>query len=131
MKYALHDTEINSIVCNNAGIEFYFAKGVYLLNEQGKEGERSYPCRMVITINEFSSCRMYEHITVMKHRKSKITDIAFEDFLKLLKEDSFDVDIDYYSFFGASILLKGYCGKFGIEFTITEVDKVEYVFDKE
>ena len=131
MKYALHDTEINSIDCNSAGIEFRFVKGVYLLNEQGKEGELSYPCRMIITINDFNSYRMYEHITVMKSRKSKISEIAFEDFLKLLEKDSFNVDIDYYSFFGASILLKGYCGKFKIEFTITEVDKVEYIFDKE
>ena len=131
MKYALHDTEINIINCNSAGIEFRFAKGVYLLNEQGKEGKLSCPCRMIITINDFNSYRMYEHLTVMKSRKSKLSEMAFEDFLKLLEKDSFEVDIDYYSFFGASILLIGYCGKFGIEFTITEVAKVEYVFDEE
>ena len=131
MKYALHDTQINSIVCNNEGIEFHFAQGVYFLNEQGKEGERSSSCRMVITIGDFDSRRMYEHVTVMKSGKSKISEIAFAEFLKLLEKDSFVVDIDYYSFFGASILLKGYCGKFNIEFTITEVDKVEYLFEQQ
>ena len=66
----------------------------------------------------------------MKNRKSKVAMMDFADFLKLIEKNPFDVDIDYYSFFGASVLLKGYCGKYGIEFTITEIEKVEYLFEE-
>ena len=130
MKYALHDTKINNIVSNNEEIELYFAEGIYLLGEEGKEAELSDPCRMLITINGFNCSKPYEHITVIKAKKSKVTEIDFADFIKLVEENSFDIDIDYYSFFGAAILLKGYCGKYGIELTIMEVDKVEYIFEK-
>lgn len=130
MKYALHDTEISKIVCNNEGLELHFGKGVYLLNEKGTESELSKPCRLVITINGFDRTRTYEHITVTRTKKSKVTEMDFADFLKLLEKDSLRIDIDYYSFFGASILLKGYLNKCEIELTVTEIEKAEYIFDE-
>ena len=129
MKYALHDTEINKIVCNNKGLELHFVNGVYLLDEKGKETELSNPCRMDITINGFDNTKLYEHITVTKTRKLKVSEIEFYDFLKLLEKNLFKIDIDYYSFFGSSILLKGYVGKYIIELIITEIEKAEYMFD--
>ena len=129
MQYGLHDTTINKIISNKTGIELYFESGVYLLDEQGRETELSDPCRMVISINRFDSTQMFEHITVTKIRKSKATEMNFSDFLKLVEKNVFEIDMDYYSFFGHSILLKGYCGQYGIELTITEIEKAEYRFD--
>lgn len=130
MKYALHDTQINKIVCNHQGVELYFENGVYLLDETGKETAPSAPCRLVITINAFDATKIYEHIIVTQFRKSKVTEISFADFLKLLEKNTFDIDMDYYSYFGASILLKGYSGKYEIELAISEIEKAEYEFDE-
>ena len=130
MKYGLHDTSFNKIVCSNSGLELYFSNGVYLLSEQGIETELSAPCRMIVEISGFGVEKIFEHITVKKIRKCKTIEIDFAEFLLLLENNTFSIDMDYYSFFSASILLKGYVGKYEIEFTITEVEKAEYLFDK-
>lgn len=130
MKYILHDAIINNIVCTEDGIELYFDKGVYVINEKGQEAEISGPCRISINIQQFDSCKMFEHITITKSRKSKITDIEYEDFLKSVRKYSFKLYVDYYSFFAESILLIGSCGENMFYFTITEVEKVDYIFEK-
>lgn len=127
MEYALHDTEINKIVCSDKGIELHFENGVYFTDEKGKEMELSGACKMDITISQFDPTRIWEHITVTKIRKSKIKEIAFTDFLKLLENSPFTIYIDYYSTLGPSILLKGDCGKYAIELSVTETEKVEYI----
>lgn len=130
MRYGLHDTAVNRIACNQEGIELFFRDGVYFLNENGNETALSGACKMAIKIDKFDPRRTYEHISICQFRKSKVKRIEFVEFTKLVEKDAFQVDIDYYSFFGAAILLKGRCGKFEIEFTITDVDKVEYIFKK-
>ncbi len=116
------------IVCSNKGIELYFENGVYVSKEKGEEFELSEACKIVITISDFDPTKTYEHITVTKIRKSKIKEIEFTDFLKFLEKSPFTIYIDYYSPLGSSILLKGDCGKYGIELSITETEKVEYIF---
>ena len=129
MKYSLHDTVLNKIAFDRSGITLHFKNGVYLLDNDGRETELSGPCRIAVTINKFNSMNKYEHITVTKTAKSKIDEIDIERFIKMLDENSFRIDSDYYSFFGSSILLKGYIGKYAIEFIITEIEKAEYLFD--
>ena len=128
-KYALHDTEINKVTIHNGGIELHLDNGVYLVDDNGKEMEFSAPCRVSIVINTFNFANVWEHITIMKFRKSKVKEIDFDEFLKLLNVNSFDITMEYYSLFGAAMLFKGYIGKYGIEVAITEIEKVEYVFD--
>lgn len=129
MKYILHDTKVNSIICNSDGVELCFEKGVYVLNEQGKASELSGPCRMVISIKFFDRDKMYEHISVTKTKKSKEKYIEYADFLQLVEKYSFEIYIDYYSFFAEAILLTGNCGENAIRFEITEVENVKYIFE--
>lgn len=129
-KYLLHDAIINDIFCNDDGIDLFFEKGVYIVNEQGKEAELSGPCKMRITLPFFDSNKMFQFITVTKIKKSTISDIEFADFLKILRKYTFRIYIDYYSFFGASVLFIGDCGENVIHLTITDIDKVEYIFEQ-
>ncbi len=55
-------------------------------------------------------------------------EIEFNDFLKLMERSPFTIYIDYYSTLGPSMLLKGDCGKYAIELSVTETEKVEYIF---
>ena len=127
MKYILHDAIVNDIVCNDDGIELCFGKGVYVMNEQNGESELSGPCRMSIQVKYLDGDNILEHIIVKRINKSMITDMKFDDFLKSVRNNSFKLYIDYYSFFGESVLLIGDCGQDAIFFTVTEIDSIDYI----
>ncbi len=127
IKYVLHDAEVNNIVCTEDGIELIFDKGVYVKTEQGNDYELLSPCRMIINIKYFDRSKLYEHISIIKHRNFKGKYIEYEDLLKLIEKHSFRIYIDYYSFFADSISLSGDCGDYGINLTITEVDKIDII----
>ena len=127
-QYGLHDTEINKVEVTCDGIEFAFQSGVYVYDPSGKLPEKTEPCRMKLHIHDFDMDRLYEH-TVVKHiYKSKIKEIEFSDFLKLLQKDVFRIYLDYYSFFADSILLIGSVQKGEIQIAITEIDRISFDF---
>jgi len=128
MKYGLHDTQINDIVNCENGIVLNFNGGVYLLDAEGHETELTKPCKLVLKIIGYDKVNSCAQITVNKIYKSKITEIEFDEFLRLIKISPFSVISDYYSFFDASVMLRGYCGNYAIVFTVTDVESAEYVF---
>lgn len=127
-KYGLHDTEINAIEFVNGKINLIFNTGVYKLNEEGKETEKTSKCIVALEISGFDKISPWKHITVYKVRKNKFKEISLNDFCEMLKDNEFKIYLDYYCIFAKSMLLKGSLGKFGIEITLTEIEKVTYNF---
>lgn len=128
IKYALHDTEISKVVYNNNfKITFCFKTGIYLLNQIGKEAEKTQQCVLDIFLRS-NADPCLNFIEVKKFYKSRHKDIEFKDFIKLIEKNCFEVISEYYSFFDNSILLKGFIGKYGIELIISEIENITYSF---
>ena len=53
----------------------------------------------------------------------------FWKFLDLLKKHKFKIYMDYFSFFAKSVLLNGMIGKHKINFIITDVNKIDFIFE--
>ncbi|MBQ4585459.1 MAG: hypothetical protein IJA82_04560 [Clostridia bacterium] len=125
-KYGLHDCMINEIWLDNRQIKFNFPLGVYKLNDSGKETELTEACTMNIDVD--NSTNLDNHIQVNKIRKNKIESIEFDQFVQLIKKSNFDIDINFYSPFCNTILLKGYIEKYMYELTISEITQMFFVF---
>lgn len=127
IKYGLHDTAFDFIEINSDGITLLFADGVYFLDENGKEVSLSKECRLKLTIDNFNSENLSEHITVTKVHKNKVQEIEMIDFINKLKNNRFDIYLDFYSDFSRSILLKGYLSKNKFEIIMSEINNIEFI----
>lgn len=128
-QYGLHDTVINRITRTNDGIVLEFDDGVYLLDDTGRETILSKKCYLEIKINFFNKQKMFEHIGIDRIYKKKIEEIEYDEFEALLSRNGFLVFLDYYCPFGDSILIRGSVGKYGIDFSVTEVAELSYYFE--
>lgn len=128
-QYCLHDTVINRFICTNEGIVIEFDNGVYLLDETGKAMELSEKCRLQLIINYFDRQKTYEHIDIKIIRKNKIKEVEFAEFQTMLAKDIFKVHLDFYSPFADCLLIKGIVGKYEVEFSVTEIARLSFVFE--
>ena len=99
-KYGFHDTEITKCVVSDNKVVVFFSKGIYLLDDEGRETSLTASCRMEI----------------------------FVDIEKFICKTKFDILFDYYSSFAKSILLKGYIGKYSVDFIVENITAVNFVF---
>lgn len=130
-RYILHDTSINEISQDTGKLYFYINQGVYWIdvNNENESFNKTNSCKIEISIDNLDVDKIYQHIVVKKIYKSKIKEIEFNTFLKLLKYNKeFKIDVDYYSFFAKSLLLKGRVGKYEMELVITEIKDVVFGF---
>lgn len=128
-KYGFHDTEITKCVVSNNKVVVFFSKGVYLLDDDGRETSLTASCRMEISVDA-ECCLPEDNISVCLYRKNKRKVIPIERFEKLIHETKFDILFDYYSSFAKSILLKGYIDKYSVDFIIENITAVNFVFDE-
>ena len=52
-QYGFHDTEISSIDCEGLEVKLNFDKGIYLLDENGKETILSKPMQVILKISSY------------------------------------------------------------------------------
>lgn len=128
-QYGLHDTEINRVTCTEFGIILEFDRGVYLLDNTGKETELSKKCYLELKINFFDKQKMYEHIAIKRIRKNKIKDIEYLEFEAMFAKNALDIYLDYYSPFADSLLIKGFMDKHEIELVVTEIAELSFIFE--
>lgn len=127
-KYCLHDCLLNEILIQNDKMVFYFLSGIYETNPFGKEIKLTTRCRMVLEIEETDKERIFNHIEIIRILKKKVKDIDFKKFVVNLRQNKMDIDMNYYSRFCNTILIKGYINRDRYEMTISDVRKVEFLF---
>lgn len=127
-KYGLHDCAVNDIFIENEKIVFCFDSGVYELDDCGKERNLTESCKMKVKVAGLNQDKLWEHVEINRVYKGTICETEYDDFVQKVKEINFDIDINYYSRFCNSILLKGYIKDEKYEVEITEVSAVEFVF---
>lgn len=127
-EYGLHDCRIDDIICANTKIIFNFNSGVYKLNSFGKELQLTNNCSMIIEIDETDSEKICNHIDIIQIFKKKVYEIDCHDFINRVRLFKFCVDMNYYSYFCNTVLLKGYINNEQYEITVSEVKNIYFKF---
>lgn len=127
-KYCLHDCFLNKILLQDSKIIFCFQSGVYEIDPLGKEMRLTTPCRMVLEIEKTDSEKIFNFFDISRICKKQIKDIDFDEFLKKLKQNRMDIDMNFYSRFCNTILIKGYINRERYEISISDIRKIEFDF---
>ena len=128
-KYGLHDCKANALSFANGDFIFDFSDGVYALDEKGREKEVTQRCKLVVSLEEIYKKDFRNHISVFYRKKKKAIDLSIEKAMQLIQKFKFDIDANFYTPFCSTILLKGYIGKSMCEIEISEVEKIEFIFE--
>ena len=128
-QYGLHDCKANALSFVNGDFIFDFPFGVYALDQSGHEKEVTQRCKLIVSLKEIYKDDFFNHISISCQKKKKAIDISFERTVQLIQKFGFDIDINFYAPFCNTILLKGYIGKSMCEIEISEVEKIEFIFE--
>ena len=121
-QYGFHDTEISSIDCEGLEVKLNFDKGIYLLDENGKETILSKPMQVILKI---SSCfDSFEESFEIKEYGKKVKYLEYITLQKHLQKESFGISMCYYSNFNSCILFDGGILKRNIMFSIEGVNEL-------
>ena len=121
-QYGFHDTELSSIDEKGLKLVLNFDKGLYLLNEEGKETVLSKPVKIFLQIN--SRYDSLEQVIEIREYGKKVKYIDYVLFKKYLEKEPFEIWMTYYNNFNNCILFDGGIGKRQIMFSIEEIENV-------
>lgn len=127
-KYGLHDCMLDEIVFTNKKITFHFNSGVYELNPVGKETVLTKSCKMIVEFENVEREDIFSCIDICQITYGKIKDVSFKDFIKQVEKFKFSIDMQYYSHFCNSILLKGYIKNKKYEIIVFNIKKIHFIF---
>lgn len=126
-KYGFHDTEMTKCVVSDNKVVVFFSKGIYLLDDEGRETSLTASCRMEIFVDS-EHCLPEDNVSIYFYRKHTRKVITCKCFEKFISKTKFDILFDYYSSFAKSILLKGYIGKYSVDFIVENITAVNFDF---
>lgn len=129
-KYCLHDCIINKIKIKDSFLILYSNKGIYELETALKTYKIVENCNIIMNIDNLNEKKIYEHISINLFKKNTRKDLSFNKFCEMVNKYTFKIYLDFYSNFAKGVLLKGCCKKYEIEFLITEVNDMQFIFNK-
>lgn len=121
-QYGFHDTEISSIDCEGLEIRLNFDKGIYLLDENGKETILSKPMQVILKIDSYFNS--FEEAIEIKEYGKKVKYLDYPIFEKYLRKETFEICMAYYSKFNSCILFDGGFSKKNIMLMIECVKEI-------
>ena len=127
-EYAFHDTDLRRVEIVRDGVKLVFPEGIYQTDEHGKELFLTPSCEIVLRIRDFDPANVWEHVSVLKQVRKKVSDLAFSAFVDRVEKDEFRIYMQYNCFFSKGILFKGEVGKIDVEWEITEIENVSLHF---
>ncbi len=128
-KYSLHDSVVDDVKIVNNDIVFCFQSGIYELNSLGKQTNLTTSCKMIVNIESLNIEKLWEYIDIKRLYRGKVVEMDFWQFSTFVHEHKWDLDIHFYSRFCNTILLKGYVSKYNIELSISDISKIEFLFN--
>lgn len=129
-QYSLHDCTVEKIYVQDSMLIFSFGTGVYNLDKKGIEITKTESCSMNLEIENLDKRQMWEHIEISKLSKNKLSEIEFEKFIEEVEKFKFEIIDNYLSYFGQSILLEGYSSQNRYQIKVSEIKKIEFIFNK-
>ena len=130
-RYVLHDTVITSAMVNSGSLTFVFDDGVFFFEPSLCSFNHTCTCHMNILIKDFDIDRLYENIEIKTIVHGVVKDVSFDNLMTLIKKSGFRIYLDYYCFFAKSILLIGNTEDFEFEITVTDIEKIDFVFQNQ
>ena len=121
-QYGFHDTEISSIDCEGLEVKLNFDKGIYLLDENGKETILSKPMQVILKISSYFDS--FEETFEIKEYGKKVKYLEYITLKNHLQKESFGISMCYYSSFNNCILFDGGISKRNIMFSIEGVNEI-------
>ena len=121
-QYGFHDTEITSIDCKGLEVKLNFDKGIYLLDENGKETILSKPMQVILKISSYFDS--FEEAFEIKEYGKKVKYIEYLTLNKYLQKESFGISMCYYSNFNSCVLFDGGISKRNIMFSIEGINEI-------
>ena len=121
-QYGFHDTEITSIDCKGLEVKLNFDKGIYLLDENGKETILSKPMQVILKISSYFDS--FEESFEIKEYGKKVKYIEYLTLNKYLQKESFGISMCYYSNFNSCVLFDGGISKRNIMFSIEGINEI-------
>lgn len=122
-QYGLQDTEISSIENEEFMIYLNFDKGIYNLDETGKEDTLTGPVKVCIKI-ESNFLDLVEDAFEIKEYSKKVKFIKYSLLKKYLNKGSFIILSVYYCNFNQSLLIDGILEHKKIIFSIEKIEKI-------
>lgn len=123
LQYGFHDTDITAIEIGTFEIRLEFKKGIYLLDESGRERNLSKPLQIILKINSTFIDTPQDVVEIREYVK-KMKYLEYSTFVKYFEKDKFGILMLYYSNFNNSILIEGgICNK-QIMFSIEDIEEV-------
>ena len=125
-EFGFHDAEISDINCIESSVYLSFHKGLYILDNKGKEIELSDPITMRIDIDKrYMFGSIYNLIEIIEFSNQE-RDVDFLSFKKRINDSSFEIHMAYYSRFNNTILFDGSIKDRHIMLTIETCIDVSY-----
>lgn len=128
-KYCLHDCVIDKIEIRDSNLILCSNKGIYEHNVNTGIFKIMKKCNIHIKIDNFVEEESYEHISICVFKKNIRKNISFDKLCKMVNDNNFKIYLDFYSYFAQGLLLKGYCNKYEIELSITEINDIQFIFN--
>lgn len=125
--YGLHDTQVSNIKCYDSKFILNFENGFYNLNENQKLLDKTDKSKMIIDIKDLNDENIGQYITITKKGNKK--ELNFKYFLKKVERFGFEINLDYYSQFANSLLLKGQILNVEFELIITDIKKIYFLVE--
>ena len=88
-QYGFHDTEISSIDCEGLEVKLNFDKGIYLLDENGKETILSKPMQVILKISSYFDS--FEETFEIKEYGKKVKYLEYITLKNHLQKESFGI----------------------------------------
>ncbi len=128
-QYGFHDTEFSSIEISGTEIKLDFDKGVYLLDETGKETQLSKPAIIVVKVALQPFIEQVEQQIEIRECNRKYKDIEYSKFKEYLQKEHFEVFMVYFSPFDNTVLVTGSIGQNrSIDLSIACVQDIQVLF---
>ena len=127
-EYGLHDTAITRIKTETNKIVFFFANGIYKLNNLGKELFLTEKCSLIITVDSNISLNVFNMIDVQSFSCKGRKFVDSENIETLVQNEKLEVHNVYYSCFNNTVLLDVYDSKESYLIRIENCKNIEYKF---
>lgn len=129
-RYCLHDCVIDKIEIKDSNLIFRSSKGVYEFDVNLGKYKIVENCNIFINIDNLNEKESYKHITISLFKKKVRKYVSFNKICEMVNKNKFKIYLDFYSNFSHGMLLKGFCNKYEIDFSITEINDMQFIFDE-
>lgn len=126
-RFGYHDTELSSIIIEGRTVMLFFKDGLYNLDSNGVELDKSKPITLNLEIGSVYG-EIYLLVEAIDFSYKKDRYIEYNELRKLIQKKQFPIHNLYYSRFNNTILIEGSLPSGRVLITIQGCEKASFTF---